>query len=1364
MKALLRLASLFACGMFVSAPPTFAAVNLPISVSGFNRDVVIENTASGPPYTGAALNFNAGENRAFYQANLPGKVNGLPVTGLFTNASDGTVIQLQSYTANNALIMSPDTGLTNGTLFLGTPRAYDSLAIIANSGNGDATGSGSLTLHFNDGTTLVTNYYAPDWFNNSSALYTIALQGFERIDLSSGAVSGAPTNPRFYQTALSLINVPGATNKRISSITFNKPSANSTGIYAVSGATNASQTDLTFTVATITNLPASAIQTTGATLNGQVLSTGNDAPQVTLYYGPVDGGTTPSAWSNSVALGWQAGSFSRAVSGLAFTTSYFYSVRAVNVAGTSWATPSRSFTTLTPVAAVVTNLPPSGITANSASLSGQVLSTGGDTPSVTIYYGPVNGGTSAAAWSNSIPAGFQSDAFIRGAFGLAANTTYYYSAKAVNAAGTSWGTPVRSFTTLASNPATPPVAVLTQHNDNSRSGEDLNEALLNTANVNTNNFGLLYTRTVDDQIYAQPLIATNVNVPGKGTRNLLIVATVNDTVYAFDADDPSVVAPYWTNSFISPPNVIPPVNSDMNGACNPYRDFSGNIGIVGTPVIDSVAGTIYLVARTKEFGTTFVQKLHALSLATGQDLVNSPAIITGTAPGTGDGGALVSFNPQHNNQRPALTLANGVVYIAWSSHCDWNPYHGWVISYDATTLLQLGVYCDTANGNRGGIWMSGQGPAADASGNIYLSTGNGSVDTAVLTNRAMSFLKLSASSLNVMSWFTPFNWSFLNGGDWDLGAGGIMLIPGTTLAIGGGKSSSTVAANLYVVNRDNMGGLSGSSSGDTNIVQSIPVTPTGLGVNHIHGAPVWWDGPDGSYTYIWGESDRLHQYKFDRINGVFFLPAYSQSPTPAWVNGMTGGMLAISANGTNAGTGILWASHQFTGDANQAVRPGILHAYDAQNVTNELWNSEQYSARDSVGKYAKFVPPTVANGKVYLATFSNRLNVYGLLPASPPLIYQQPPSTTRFTGDTVKISVAAGGSSPLSYQWKYNGTTSVPGATSSTLTLPNVRFADAGNYSCVITNSLGSTNTATATLTVLTAPTISYAQTVLADHPVAYWRLGETNGTVARDSWGGNDGQFFNASLGLAGYSSNELDTAVGFGLLASSDSYVGNIQGIDFSTFANNATFSVEAWVNGGTQVAGAGIVTYGYGSGGEQFNLDTGSGGAHAYRFSVRDAINVAHNANGSIAPNSTWQHVVGVCDEPHGLLHLYVNGVNNADAAISGGIQMGTSPISIGSRQQNFASTYNMNFVGSIDEVAIYDYPLSPAQVLNHYTAGTNPVVTLYSEKSGANLVLTWSPGTLQSSTNVTGTYTDVPGAASPYTVLPGAGTRFYRVRIR
>jgi len=331
------------------------------------------------------------------------------------------------------------------------------------------------------------------------------------------------------------------------------------------------------------------------------------------------------------------------------------------------------------------------------------------------------------------------------------------------------------------------VAVLTHHNDLSHTGANLQETLLTTNNVNTNTFGLLYTRSVDDQIYAQPLVMTNVNIPGKGVHNIVIVATVNDSVYAFDAEDPSVTAPYWTNSFINPPNIVPPTHSDLSAinACGGnYVDFSGSMGIVGTPVIDPVAGTIYLVARTRETNT-FVQRLHALDITTGQDR-HTPVVITATYSGTGAGnvGGIITFDPERQNQRCGLSLINGVVYIAWSSHCDLGPYHGWIIGYDSTNLTRVVVYNDTPNGSNGGLWMSDDSLAADASGNIYLSTGNGTVDTSGGPNRGESFLKLvrSGGSLTVASWFTPYNFQNLENGDTDLGSGGFLLIPGTSLA------------------------------------------------------------------------------------------------------------------------------------------------------------------------------------------------------------------------------------------------------------------------------------------------------------------------------------------------------------------------------------------------------------------------------------------------------------------------------------------------------------------------------------------------------------------------------------------------------
>jgi hypothetical protein len=524
------------------------------------------------------------------------------------------------------------------------------------------------------------------------------------------------------------------------------------------------------------------------------------------------------------------------------------------------------------------------------------------------------------------------------------------------------------------------VAVLTQHNDLARTGANLQETLLNTTNVNTNTFGLIFTRAVDDQIYAQPLIMPNVNIPGKGRHNLVIVATVNDSVYAFDADNPSVSEPYWKVNFLKT-NAVSPRNTDMTAW--DYQDFSDNSGIVGTPVINPLTWTIYLVARTKEYGTNYVQRLHALDIRTGAERSNSPVIITATYPGNGAGSAgdLITFDSRRQNQRPALALVKGVVYIAWASHGDWGPYHGWLIGYDATTLQQTAVYNTTADGYNGGIWMSGQGPAADAKGNLYVSTGNGSVghsgDPRNVSNRGESFLKLTPDGkrFKLASWFTPFNFQGLENKDYDLGSGGILLIPRTSFAFSGGKDGT-----VYLVNRDQMGGLSDATNADVNVLQSFQVTGKRSGDFGVYGSPVWWDGPDGSYAYLQCESDYLRQYKFNRAKNIFLLPAYAQTQTST-PHGMPGGILSISANGKTAGSGIVWAS-QPVGNANQATRPGILLAYEAQNVGIELWNSEQNVARDSVGNFAKFVPPTIANGKVYLATFSGRLNVYGFLNAA----------------------------------------------------------------------------------------------------------------------------------------------------------------------------------------------------------------------------------------------------------------------------------------------------------------------------------------------------------------------------------------------
>jgi outer membrane protein assembly factor BamB len=374
--------------------------------------------------------------------------------------------------------------------------------------------------------------------------------------------------------------------------------------------------------------------------------------------------------------------------------------------------------------------------------------------------------------------------------------------------------------------------VTTYHNDNSRTGQNTQETTLTLANVNSTQFGKLFTVAVDGLVFAQPLYLSNVGISGS-THNVLYVATEHGTVYAIDADSGQI---YWHKS------LIPAGGFVVSAADVGCGDVATEIGITGTPVIDSTTGTLYVVAKVKVNGV-IQQYLHALDVSTAAQKFNGPMLIQASVPGkASDGdGSMLTFNPKMENQRAALLLENGHVVIGWAAHCDNRPWHGWLMSYGATNLILEGAYNPSADGLANGIWMSGSGPAADSSGNIYFATGNG--DWNGTTNLGDSIVKLGPPAngrFPIVDYFTPYNQAALSTNDDDVSSGGLILLP--TLA--SGQQLLTLIGKegrLYLVDRSNMGKNCGTQPGcttsDPNIVQEIPKAFTGY-----WGAPAYWNG------------------------------------------------------------------------------------------------------------------------------------------------------------------------------------------------------------------------------------------------------------------------------------------------------------------------------------------------------------------------------------------------------------------------------------------------------------------------------------------------------------------------------------------
>ena len=510
------------------------------------------------------------------------------------------------------------------------------------------------------------------------------------------------------------------------------------------------------------------------------------------------------------------------------------------------------------------------------------------------------------------------------------------------------------------------VSVLTYHNDRARTGQNTNETVLAPSNVNTNSFGKLFAYAVDGFVYAQPLVLANVTIPSNGVHNVVYVATEHDSVYAFDADSNTGVnaTPLWHVSFINPGAGITSVpKGDVN--CN---DLVPEIGITSTPVIDSASGKIYIEAKTREISggvTNYVHRLHALDVTTGVETFGGPVLIQASVSGTGDGNdgaGHIPFDGQHEMNRTALLLNNGFVFLGYASHCDNNPYHGWILSYDATNLQQVAAFNATPNGGQGGFWMSGGGPAADAAGDIYFVDGNGSFDanTGGSDYGDTTFELSTTNGLTVVDYFTPFNQANLNNSDLDLGSGGVLLLPDQPgphphLAIQAGKEGT-----IYVLNRDNLGHF--QSGSDTQIVQSL--------IGAIGGS---FDTPAyfNSTIYYLGAQDQIRAFSIN--NGSIASAPTAVGPTTFDFPGATP---SISANGTN--NGVVWVIQT---DSYQTNGPAVLHAYNAANVAQELYKSSRVNA-DNPGAAVKFAVPTVANGKVYVGTQS-ALAVFGNFVAVP---------------------------------------------------------------------------------------------------------------------------------------------------------------------------------------------------------------------------------------------------------------------------------------------------------------------------------------------------------------------------------------------
>ncbi len=747
---------------------------------------------------------------------------------------------------------------------------------------------------------------------------------------ASFSVAATGTDPLNYQWYMN----GAAVGSDSSSFTIGQAAAGQTGaqIYVnVSnsvGATKSNTVSLTVNAAatapTISQQPASVTVTAGQTATFSVTAAGT-APLTYQWF------------MNGAAAGTNSSTFSISQTTTTQTDAHIY-VKVSNSAGSATSN------------TVVLTVNPASPTAPSISKQpGNVTVTAGQTATFTV----TATGTAPLTYQwflNGSAAGTNSNSY-----SIPQTTTTQSGAHIYVTVTNTAGTATSNTVTLTVNAVqTSGVNVLTYHNDVARTGQNLNETALTPANLNSTNFGKVGNLSVDAGVDAEPLYVSNLTIAGS-SHNVVFVVTENDSAYAFDAD---TFAQLWQVSVLGANETA----SDNRGC----GQVSPIIGITSTPVIDLQAGAhgeIFLVAMSKDNSGNYHQRLHALDLTTGAEESGSPVSVQATFPNTG---GTTTFDPKQYKERAAVLLLNGVIYTTWASHCDDGPYTGWIMGYNETTLSQTGVLDVTPNGGDGAIWMAGDGPAADSSGNIYFLDANGTFDDTLDSNGfpehgdfGNAFVKISTTdgNLSVADYFTMYNTDSESNSDEDLGSGGEMLLPDLQdnqantwhLGVGAGKDG-----HIYVVNRDLMGKF--NTSNDSAIYQEIDSNGLNGGV---------WSMPAyfNNTVYYAAVSDVLRAFSIS--NAKLVTPAGSQSsatyPYP-------GGTPSISANGIT--NGIVWVIQNNGG--------GVLRAYDATNLTTELYDSNQAANSRDHFSDNKFITPMIANGKVYIGT-PNSVVVFGLL-------------------------------------------------------------------------------------------------------------------------------------------------------------------------------------------------------------------------------------------------------------------------------------------------------------------------------------------------------------------------------------------------